>query len=166
MLSPKLLEILRAYWKAAHPKEWLFPGAHRGQPITREAVEDACQKAHRCLRPIQACHTAFATPRLCGTFARVWHRRPDHSAAARSSQPGYHRQVLANRYQQGLRHVQPAGPAAASGSRRSRSRHRQNTSELAGGPRPGRKSRMCSAATAKPIVSTMAPRYALHSVAS
>jgi integrase/recombinase XerD len=47
MLSPKLLEILRAYWKAAHPKEWLFPGAHPGQPITREAVEDACQKAHR-----------------------------------------------------------------------------------------------------------------------
>jgi len=47
MLSPKLLEILRAYWKAAHPKEWLFPGAHPGQPITREAVEDACQKARR-----------------------------------------------------------------------------------------------------------------------
>jgi integrase/recombinase XerD len=47
MLSPKLLEILRAYWKVAHPKEWLFPGAHPGQPITREAVEDACQKAHR-----------------------------------------------------------------------------------------------------------------------
>jgi integrase/recombinase XerD len=47
MLSPKLLEILRAYWKDAHPKEWLFPGAHPGRPITREAVEDACQKAHR-----------------------------------------------------------------------------------------------------------------------
>ena len=47
MLSPKLLEILRAYWKVAHPKEWLFPGARPGQPITREAVEDACQKAHR-----------------------------------------------------------------------------------------------------------------------
>ncbi len=47
MLSPKLLEILRAYWKVAHPKEWLFPGAHPGQPVTREAVEDACQKAHR-----------------------------------------------------------------------------------------------------------------------
>ena len=47
MLSPKPLEILRAYWKVAHPKEWLFPGARPGQPITREAVEDACQKAHR-----------------------------------------------------------------------------------------------------------------------
>ena len=43
----RLLEVLRAYWKVAHPKEWLFPGAHPGQPITREAVEDACQKAHR-----------------------------------------------------------------------------------------------------------------------
>src|ERR1700741_36871 len=47
MLSPHLLELLRAYWKVAHPKEWLFPGAPPGQPITREAVEDACQKAHR-----------------------------------------------------------------------------------------------------------------------
>ena len=27
MLSAKLLEILRGYWKAEHPKEWLFPGA-------------------------------------------------------------------------------------------------------------------------------------------
>ena len=26
MLSPMLLEILRSYWKAVHPKEWLFPG--------------------------------------------------------------------------------------------------------------------------------------------
>ena len=47
MLSPKLLEILRGYWKAVHPKEWLFPGAHPRQPITRKAVGDACQKAHR-----------------------------------------------------------------------------------------------------------------------
>jgi integrase/recombinase XerD len=48
MLSPKLLDILRSYWSAAHPKEWLFPGSLPGHPISREAVEDACQKAHRC----------------------------------------------------------------------------------------------------------------------
>src|ERR1700724_3344380 len=47
MLSPKLLHILRSYWKAAHPNEWLFPGGHPGQPITKDAVEAACQKAHR-----------------------------------------------------------------------------------------------------------------------
>src|ERR1700676_1581444 len=47
MLSPKLLEALRIYWRARRPKEWLFPGDLPGQPITREAVGDACQKAHR-----------------------------------------------------------------------------------------------------------------------
>jgi integrase/recombinase XerD len=47
MLSPQLLEILRVYWKATHPKEWLFPGDIPGRPISRNAVEQACQKAHR-----------------------------------------------------------------------------------------------------------------------
>ena len=44
MLSPKLLEILRDYWKVAHPKEWLFPGDRPGQPITRVAVERVCKQ--------------------------------------------------------------------------------------------------------------------------
>lgn len=47
MLSPMLLEILRNYWKAARPKEWLFPGIHDDRPITKDAVQAACQKAHR-----------------------------------------------------------------------------------------------------------------------
>jgi integrase/recombinase XerD len=47
MLSAKLLDILRTYWRATRPKEWLFPGGLPGQPITRAAVGDACQKAHR-----------------------------------------------------------------------------------------------------------------------
>jgi integrase/recombinase XerD len=47
MLSPTLLEILRNYWKAARPKKFLFPGIHEDRPITKDAVEAACQKAHR-----------------------------------------------------------------------------------------------------------------------
>jgi integrase/recombinase XerD len=47
MLSPRLLSELRAYWKAARPTEWLFPGDRPGQPITRGAVGLACQRAHR-----------------------------------------------------------------------------------------------------------------------
>lgn len=47
MLSVKLLEILRRYWSVARPKDWLFPGAHPGQPISRFAVGAACQEAHR-----------------------------------------------------------------------------------------------------------------------
>jgi integrase/recombinase XerD len=45
MLSPKLLSILRNYWRPVHPTGWLFPGGLPGQPITRSAVELACQKA-------------------------------------------------------------------------------------------------------------------------
>ena len=47
MLSPKLLEILRSYWRAVRPKEWLFPGSRDDRPITKDAVESACQKARR-----------------------------------------------------------------------------------------------------------------------
>ncbi len=48
MLSPKLLEILRNYWRAARPAgEWIFEGDIAGQPINRSSVELACQKARQ-----------------------------------------------------------------------------------------------------------------------
>jgi integrase/recombinase XerD len=47
MLSSTLLDILRSYWRAQRPKEWLFPGDRLGQPITTDAVGNACEKAHR-----------------------------------------------------------------------------------------------------------------------
>jgi integrase/recombinase XerD len=34
MLSPHLLELLRAWWRAARPQGWLFPGRDRVQPMT------------------------------------------------------------------------------------------------------------------------------------
>jgi integrase/recombinase XerD len=45
MLSPKLLEILRAWWRAERPEHWLFPGDMPGQHIGRSAVELECRKA-------------------------------------------------------------------------------------------------------------------------
>jgi integrase/recombinase XerD len=47
MLSPRLLEILRDWWRLEKPKPWLFPGHIPGRPITRNAVEDACQEARQ-----------------------------------------------------------------------------------------------------------------------
>jgi integrase/recombinase XerD len=47
MLSPKLLEILRDWWRRERPTSWLFPGDRPEQHITRSAVEEACQKAQR-----------------------------------------------------------------------------------------------------------------------
>lgn len=46
MLSPKLLEILRAWWRVEKPKDWLFPGDMPGRHITRGAVNRECQNAH------------------------------------------------------------------------------------------------------------------------
>ena len=48
MLSPKLLETLRSYWRAVRPTgEWLFEGDIAGQPINRSSVEVACQQTRQ-----------------------------------------------------------------------------------------------------------------------
>jgi site-specific recombinase XerD len=50
MLSPRLLEELRAYCKQDHPRHWLFPGANPERPIGKGAIERACHNACRRAR--------------------------------------------------------------------------------------------------------------------
>ena len=45
MLSPHLLELLRAWWKAARPQGWLFPGRDPVQPMTTRQLNRACDAA-------------------------------------------------------------------------------------------------------------------------
>ena len=45
MLSPRLLRILRRYWKIDRPQPWLFPGQPKDHPISRCAVYRNCRKA-------------------------------------------------------------------------------------------------------------------------
>jgi site-specific recombinase XerD len=47
MLSPRLLALLREYWKVVRPTDWLFPGDVPGQPITGKAVHLSCVRAAR-----------------------------------------------------------------------------------------------------------------------
>ncbi len=91
MLSPRLLELLRMYWKAGRPTHWLFPGDVAGQPITRSAVGLACHKAHRAsgiTKPITA-HSlrhAFATHLLeSGTDVRTIQLLLGHRSLATTS---------------------------------------------------------------------------------
>lgn len=51
MLSRKLLDILRQWWRVARPQIWLFPGDRPEQHISRSAVELVCQQTRR-LYPI------------------------------------------------------------------------------------------------------------------
>ena len=45
MLSEHLLELLRAWWKAARPQGWLFPGQNRVNPLTTRQLNRACHAA-------------------------------------------------------------------------------------------------------------------------
>jgi integrase/recombinase XerD len=45
MLSPHLLHLLRAWWKAARPQGWLFPGRDPAQPMTTRQLNRACHAA-------------------------------------------------------------------------------------------------------------------------
>jgi site-specific recombinase XerD len=77
MLSPRLLDQLRAYWKAARPRTWLFPGLDPDRPITAAAVIKACRRARRAsgLEKTVTVHTlrhSFATHLLeAGTDLRT-----------------------------------------------------------------------------------------------
>ena len=45
VLSPRLLDILWAYWKRARPSLWLFPGRERGSHVSGGALQSACRAA-------------------------------------------------------------------------------------------------------------------------
>jgi site-specific recombinase XerD len=45
ILSEHLLKLLRAWWKAAHPQGWLFPGQNPVNPLTPRQLNRACHAA-------------------------------------------------------------------------------------------------------------------------
>lgn len=76
MLSPRLLAVLRDYWRIERPNAWLFTGDASGRHISKNAVEQACHKAHRAYgidKPVtpHSLRHAFATHLLeAGTDVR------------------------------------------------------------------------------------------------
>jgi integrase/recombinase XerD len=44
MLSPKLLQLLRIYWRCYRPKDWLFAGRKPGCPMDLSGMRQICRK--------------------------------------------------------------------------------------------------------------------------
>lgn len=85
MLSDRLLAVLRRYWRAARPGEWMFPSWRTHQHLSAGALSQACRDAsQQCgLTKRVTAHTlrhSFATHLLeNGTDTRVIQALPGHN---------------------------------------------------------------------------------------
>ena len=70
-LSPVLLVMLRAYWKAYKPKVYLFEGPERGSPYQTPGLQEVMQKPKLKLQKWEAfMHCGTALLRTCWRRAR------------------------------------------------------------------------------------------------
>ena len=44
MLSPRLLKVLREYWKTSRSSHWLFPGKYSGKPVSPASARSICRQ--------------------------------------------------------------------------------------------------------------------------
>jgi len=47
MLPPRLLDMLREYWRRTHPGQWLFPGDRPGHPICPLTINHTCREVRQ-----------------------------------------------------------------------------------------------------------------------
>jgi hypothetical protein len=77
MLSPKLLDTLRDYWRMVRLKGWLFPG-YLDQPINRHVVEVTCSTRSPARSPMQQDDAIAVVHRKVGVRLRLRTGRIDN----------------------------------------------------------------------------------------
>lgn len=111
MLSPVLLQVLRLYWHAARPTDWLFPGHLPGQPISGSAIQCACKRAAQDAGLTKK--ISVRTLRHCARHppARSWGQHSPHPDAIGASECAHHATLHAHLDGDGLRRHLSARPA-------------------------------------------------------
>src|SRR5450631_390212 len=128
MLSPQLLELLRDWWRIAHPQVWMFPGRDR---VTRTAAMRPLRPQAPCAlqrqdRPLQLLRCAYE-PRCRALYfdQRLEHRCGDQQRGPARPEAARHRsstQSDRGAIEHDDRGRAPAGAVAAAGALRSRAR--------------------------------------------
>ena len=96
MLSPVLLERLRAWWRVGHaqgkilPGGWLFPGLDPMDPLTHAAAQPRHPRRRRGRQDRQARVDAHAAPLLRHPSAGAEGRHPRDPGPARPQEAGDH----------------------------------------------------------------------------
>jgi integrase/recombinase XerD len=75
LLSAKLLEVLRDYWRKEKPRHWLFPGKTPDRPLSSDAARQALQQI--CLdagltKKCTPIRSGTASPPICSTPEPIW----------------------------------------------------------------------------------------------
>ena len=68
MLSPQLLELLRAWWRAGRPRAWLFPGQNPVNPITARQINRAVHAA----KTLAGISKRVSPPRICSSRTSIF----------------------------------------------------------------------------------------------
>jgi integrase/recombinase XerD len=98
MLSPKLLQTLRDWWRVDRPKGVALPGRCSRQPHRQVHRSVGVPEGASTLPYSQTDHTPLPTACVCSSSPGIRHRRAHHSASAWSSQPRYHGHLSAHRH--------------------------------------------------------------------
>jgi integrase len=79
MLSPQLLDLLRAWWREGRPTTWLFPGQDPLQPLSARQLNRACRAAvdtnldqYRACRSVQQRSGTQKFPLSTSRFFECW----------------------------------------------------------------------------------------------
>ena len=131
MLSPRLLTLLRDYWKVGRPDRLALPRATSpASPSPCKAVHEICVRARTRRGPGQARHCPHPAAQLRHPSARSRHRPPDDPGPARAPQPRDHRHLhpcLAGRPRR-----RPTARSTGSAPSRRRARSHDPTSARSG----------------------------------
>jgi site-specific recombinase XerD len=71
MLSPRLLEVLRRYFRATRPQQYLFPSWRQEHRLSTTSLADGLSQGSSPFRPAQADHGPYLAPQFCHSPASL-----------------------------------------------------------------------------------------------